>query len=66
MESKIKNQDFKSKLLQNLTKYASKPLGFDKIYIEQQNIKKRGKYRNYFIIKNLDLVGKLFYCQKFI
>lgn len=41
MESN-KNHDFQTRLLQNLTRYASKPLGFDKMYLEEQNFKKRG------------------------
>ena len=44
------NPEF-SKVLENLTKYVSKPLGFNKIYNEEQ-IKKRGKSFLYiFILK---------------
>lgn len=42
------NPEF-SKVLENLTKYVSKPLGFNKIYNEEQ-IKKRGKYFLYTFI----------------
>ncbi len=47
-----------SKVLENLTKYVSKPLGFNKIYNEEQ-IKKRGKNR-------INLYSFLLYILNFI
>jgi hypothetical protein len=41
MESTYTNPEF-SRFLQTLTKYVSKPLGFNKIYQDEQLLKKRG------------------------
>ena len=41
MESTYTSPDF-GRFLQTLTKYVSKPLGFNKIYQDEQQLKKRG------------------------
>ncbi|CAF1132330.1 unnamed protein product [Brachionus calyciflorus] len=41
MDKNIKNPDFQSRLLNGLTKYASKPLGFEKMFREEETLKKR-------------------------
>lgn len=43
MQNHYKNQDFQTKFLQSITKYASKPFGFDKMLNEDISFKKRGK-----------------------
>ncbi|RNA19700.1 transmembrane 17B-like, partial [Brachionus plicatilis] len=41
MQNNYKNQDFQTKFLQGLTKYASRPFGFDKMLNEDISLKKR-------------------------
>lgn len=43
MQNNYKNQDFQTKFLQSITKYASKPFGFEKMLNEDISLKKRGR-----------------------
>jgi hypothetical protein len=46
----LKSKPDVSKILDNLTKYASKPLGFDVIFEDEKVLKKKGIYFNFFIL----------------
>ena len=52
MDATYTNPEF-GRFLQNLTKYASKPLGFNKIYQDELQLKKRGYKTCFFQEKNL-------------